>query len=330
MDVILFFQSTTRTSWLRKLAGVHAFAQSRNWFVQVVERFATTSDIRHALKTWNPVGCLVDRAMSTGKAPDAIFRSLPTVYLDQNPRKPSQAHPCLLHDSSATASLAIKELLALKCRSYAYLGMEKNVHWDKDRLDRFRADAKTAGISVVELHRENLAEEIRNLPKPCGILGANDYCAIEAHHAATTGGFRIPDDIAVAGIDNDEQICEMVSPGITSVEPDFKSAGYRLAQMLADEIERTRRGAVRKRMPLTERYGPVGIVRRGSTNTDAERHPAVRRAVEYIRRHAFEEAIRLDGASTGMTMREYRNRQRKSKEHNNENKPNGERPQGRW
>ena len=91
--------------------------------------------------------------------------------------------------------------------------------------------------------------------------------------------------------------------------------------MLADEIERTRRGAVRKRMPQTERYGPVGIVRRGSTNTDAERHPAVRRAVEYIRRHAFEEAIRLDGASTGMTMREYRNRQRKSKEHNNGNKP---------
>jgi LacI family transcriptional regulator len=190
--------------------------------------------------------------------------------------------------------LAIQELLALKCRSYAYLSTEKNVHWDKDRLDRFKADAKAAGFSVMKLHRENLAEEIRNLPKPCGILCANDYCAIEAHHAATTGGFRIPDDIAVAGIDNDEQICEMVTPGITSVELDFKGVGYRLAQMLEDEIERTKRGEVRKRMPQIERYGPVGIVRRGSTDTDAECHPAVHRAVEYIRSHAFEDTIRLD------------------------------------
>ena len=79
MDVILFFQSTTRASWQRKLAGVYAFAQSRNWFVQVVERYATPTDIQRALKNWNPIGCLVDRAMSTGKAPDAVFNKFPTL-----------------------------------------------------------------------------------------------------------------------------------------------------------------------------------------------------------------------------------------------------------
>ena len=300
MDVILFFQSTTRTSWLRKLAGVHAFAHSCNWFVQVVERFATASDIRRALKMWNPVGCLVDRAMSAGKAPDATFRDLPTVYLDQDPRKPSKTHPCLLHDSAASASLAIKELLSLKCRSYAYLGRGKNVHWDRERLNRFRADAKAAGFAVVDLSRNDLAEEIRRLPKPCGILGANDHCAIEAHHAATICGFRIPDDVAIAGIDNDEQICEMVSPGITSSMPDFNGAGYRLAQMLAEEIARSRSGTVRKTRPTVERYGPVGIIRRGSTDASAERHPAVRRALEYIRRHACEPTIRLDGVISEM------------------------------
>ena len=300
MDVILFFQSTTRTSWLRKLAGVHSFAQSCNWFVQVVERFATASDVRRALKMWNPVGCLVDRAMSTGKAPDATFRNLPTVYLDQNPRKPSKEHPCLLHDSAASASLAAKELLALKCRSYAYLGRGKNIHWDRDRLDRFKADAKAAGFAVVELDRNNLAEEIRRLPKPCGILGANDHCAIEVHHAATSGGFRIPDDVAIAGIDNDEQICEMVSPGITSAMPDFRGSGYRLAQMLAEEIERSKSGTVRKAPPPIERYGPVGIIRRGSTDASAELHPSVRRALEYIRRRACESTIRIDDVVSEM------------------------------
>ena len=40
MKVVLFFQATTRKSWLQKLSGVHRFAQEHDWFVQVVERFA--------------------------------------------------------------------------------------------------------------------------------------------------------------------------------------------------------------------------------------------------------------------------------------------------
>ena len=300
MDVILLFQGTTRISWMRKLAGVHAFAQTRNWFVQVVERYATPSDIQRTLNTWNPIGCLVDRAMSMGKAPDAVFNHLPTVYLDQDPLKPSKRHPCLLHDSAATASLAIKELLALKCRSYAYIGTGRNLHWDNNRLTRFKEEAKQAGFTVTELSLNNLAEGIRKLPKPCGILGASDYFAIEAHHAATVGCFKIPEDVAIAGIDNDEQICEMVSPGITSVEPDFNGAGYRLAQMLAEEIDRMRSGTTRKTPPLIERYGPIGIVRRGSTDAGSERHPAVRRAIEYIRRHACDNKITLDDVASEM------------------------------
>lgn len=294
MDVVLFFQSTTQVSWLRKLAGVHAFAQSRNWFVQVVERYATPSDIQRALNKWNPIGCLVDRAMSMGKAPDAVFSSLPTVYLDQNPLKPSKRHPCLLHDSSATASLAARELLALKCRSYAYLGTGKSLHWDGERLARFRKDAKSAGFTVAELGRNDLTEEIRKLPKPCGILAASDSYAIEAHYAASAGCFKIPEDVAIVGIDNNEHICETASPGITSVEPDFKGAGYRLAQMLEAEIDRMRLGSARKAPPPIELYGPIGIVRRGSTDAGSERHPAVRRAVEYIRRHACSDTIGLD------------------------------------
>lgn len=104
MEIILFFQSTTRNSWNRKLAGVHRFAQERNWFVQVIERFATPAEIRRAMKAWQPAGCLVDRGMSRGGAPDSVFKDIPTVYLDQDPRRRSRLHPCLLHDSAASAA----------------------------------------------------------------------------------------------------------------------------------------------------------------------------------------------------------------------------------
>ena len=308
MDIVLFFQSTTRKSWQRKLAGVHRFAQGRSWFVQVIERFATPAEIRRAMKTWTPVGCLVDRAMSNGNAPDAVFKDIPTVYLDQDPRRRSRKHPCLLHDSAASAALAGSELLKRQCQSYAYIGMERDVHWDKPRRERFKAEVRKAGRPFFVLPRTELAEAISALPKPCGILGANDYCAMEAYYAATKAGLSIPDEVAIAGIDNDEHFCEAVSPGLTSVEPDFEGAGYHLAQMLAEEID-CRNSAhpassSRRASPYpyarTEHYGPLRVVRRGSTANAPGQSPAVRRALEYIRRHACEDSIRLDDIASEM------------------------------
>ena len=291
MDIVLFFQSTTRKSWQRKLAGVHRFAQERNWFVQVIERFATPAEIRRAMKTWTPIGCLVDRAMSSGIAPDSVFKDIPTVYLDQDPRRRSRRHPCLLHDSAASAALAGAELLKRQCRSYAYIGMDRAVHWDKPRRKRFMADAHQTRRPFFVLPRTGLEEAIAALPKPCGILGANDYCAMEAYYAATKSGLAIPDEVAIVGIDNDEHFCEAVSPGLTSVEPDFEGAGYRLAQMLAEEIDAGKRAGGTRRM---EFYGPLRVVRRGSTANAPGQSPSVRRALEYIRRHACEDSIRLD------------------------------------
>ena len=296
MDIVLFFQSTVRKSWIQKLSGVHAFAREHNWFVQVIERHADRREIRQALDEWRPVGCLVDRAMDNGAAPDRLFRNIPTVYLDLNRTHRSHLHPCLLHDSAAEAALAGGELLRRACASYAYIGTEEGVHWDRDRLAQFRQDAKSAGKTVTVLPRSGLKAAIAALPKPCGILGANDGCAVRAFHAATAAGFSIPDEVAIAGIDNDEIYCESISPGLTSAEPDFEGAGYRLAQMLADEIANWKANGCRRRagFPPIEKYGPLRLVRRGSTAAQTGTSPRVRRALEYIRRHAFEPQTRLD------------------------------------
>ena len=187
------------------------------------------------------------------------------------------------------------ELLKLGCASYAYLGTGESSFWDGERLARFKDDAKAVGKTVVELPHSGLGGAIAALPKPCGILGANDECALRAFHAAVAAGFSVPDEVAVAGIDNDEMYCEAVSPGLTSAEPDFEGAGYRLAAMLADEIalhggsKGRRRGAI----PVAK-YGPLRLVRRGSTFSAAGQSPRVRRAMEYIRRHACEGAVSID------------------------------------
>ena len=298
MDIILFFQSTLRKSWRQKLAGANMFAQEHGWFIQVINRFNSPKEIRNALKEWHPIGCLVDCAMSHGAPPDILFRDVPTVYLDLDPACRSLEHPCLLHDSAAEAMLAGGELLKLKCKSYAYIGTGKDLHWDRDRLAQFQKDVKAAGNSVTVLPQAGLKEAIVKLPRPCGILGANDDCAIKAYHAATAAGLAIPDDVAIAGIDNDEMFSESVSPGLTSAEPDFEGAGYRLAQMLAKEIGKREEGRGGKGM--VEFYGPLRLVKRGSTAAPSGTSPRVRRALEYIRRNACSQSISLDDIITEM------------------------------
>ena len=298
MDIILFFQSTLRKSWRQKLAGAHMFAQERGWFIQVINRFNSPKEIRNALQEWHPIGCLVDCAMSHGAPPDILFRDVPTVYLDLDPACRSLEHPCILHDSAAEAMLAGGELLKLKCKSYAYIGTGKDLHWDRDRLAQFQKDVKAAGNSVTVLPQAGLKEAIVKLPRPCGILGANDDCAIKAYHAATAAGLAIPDDVAIAGIDNDEMFSDAVSPGLTSAEPDFEGAGYRLAQMLANEIDRAADPLNNK--VETEFYGPLRLVKRGSTAAPSGTSPRVRRALEYIRRNACSQSISLDDIITEM------------------------------
>ena len=298
MEIVLFFQSTLRRSWHQKLAGVHMFAQERGWFVQVINRYSGPDEIRQALDEWRPVGCLVDRGMNRGAPPDLLFSEIPTVYLDQNPKYRSRTHPNLLHDSAAEAALAGGELLKLNCASYAYIGAGEENHWDNDRLAQFKKDVRAAGFSAAVLPRVGLKEAITALPKPCGILGANDDCAIKAFHAASAAGFSIPDDVAIAGIDNDEMYCESVSPGLTSAEPDFEGAGYRLAQMLAGEIEL--RNAGKRPKPRVETYGPLRIVRRGSTAPASGLSPRVRRALDHIRRNACDSTVTLDDVTAEM------------------------------
>ena len=294
MNIVLLFQSTTRKSWRKKLAGLHTYAQHHDWFVHVVEKFASPEEIRNAIKNWNPIGCLVDRAMSHSAPPDHMFNGIPTVYLDQRSNNASKKHPCLLHDNAAEAAMVGKELLDLKCASYAYLGTGNAYFWDTERLKRFREDVKNAGIPFFELSRRNLKADIEAMPKPCGIFGANDACAAEAYHTAIAAGFCIPGDVAIAGIDNDELFCETVSPGITSVEPDFEGAGYRLGEMLEEEIRRKRNGGRARRRAHIESYGPLRLIRRGSTLVQKGIGPRIQTALEFLRRHACDSGITLD------------------------------------
>ena len=292
MDVILFFQSARDKSWRDKLAGVYRFAREHDWLVQVIDRDTPPRDIRRLLDKWKPIGCLVDRARATAAAPDKTFGPLPVVYHDQNPSHASAIHPNLLQDSSACTKIASDELLSLGLPNYAYAPSAERYFWCTERHNCFRATVRKAGKRFFELNPANFTDSLSGIPKPCGVLAANDRVALDIFQAAKAVGLSIPDDIAIVGIDNDEIICEAVTPGITSVQPDFESAGYHLAEMLAAEMANA--GKPRRGKAHTEFYRPLRIVRRGSTRILAKTDPRVSRALEFLRRNACRTSLRVD------------------------------------
>jgi LacI family transcriptional regulator len=93
-------------------------------------------------------------------------------------------------------------------------------------------------------------------------------------------GVAVPDDVAVIGVDNDDLLCDLSDPPLSSVIPNTRRTGYEAAKLLDEMMCGRKVGA------LTHLIPPLGIMTRQSTDVLAIDDRNVARAVHYIRQHA--------------------------------------------
>ena len=286
--IVLFFQSTVSKSWRDKLRGVYHYASKAGWQVQVIDSKDTPVEIRSSIGLWNPIGCLVDRALSTAKAPFGVFKDIPTVFLDQSPQTICPKNCSFVtNDSARCAELAAEELLKDDIGHFAYIPWTRPFFWDIERERGFSASVRKAGRQYHRInHGADLENILRSLPKPCGILCANDITAQRTMATANRIGIRIPQDLTVIGIDNDELICENTRPTLTSVLPDFEGAG----RLIAEQLDRLLHGEDPKQLV----YHPIGIIRRESSRRLPTCDTRTAKAIAYIRRHCLEPSLSTD------------------------------------
>lgn len=291
MKAVLYFQASGKVSARQKLEGVYDFARTHDWDVQVVESGSTASKAAELVRFWEPNGVIVECGSEQNHFDPAIFRQTPVVFLDRNPKTLQTAVSCVTHDSIATAKVAARELLSLKLATYAYVPWPEPRFWSEQRekgfadalrlnnhgFMRFSGKAKTSNVRALQAELGNWLKE---LPKPVGIFTANDFMSAQVAAAASRIGLSIPDDLAVVGVDNDELLCENTKPTLSSVMPDFHSAGEKAAALLA------RLMANPKIRPATETFGPLRLVRRTSSNRTKRIDREVLAALDLIRREA--------------------------------------------
>ena len=114
---------------------------------------------------------------------------------------------------------------------------------------------------------------------PLAVLTCNDTCAHQVLNACREHGLRVPEEIAVIGVDNDDVLCNLCEPPLSSIEPDAHGLGYRAAALL-DQLM-TGGGAGAESVLVA----PARLVERASTDVVAIEDPITVEAIRFIRDH---------------------------------------------
>ncbi len=121
------------------------------------------------------------------------------------------------------------------------------------------------------------------LPKPAAILAACDARAEDVVRVAVGARLRVPGDVAVLGIDDDEFRCLSTSPTLSSIHLDFEEQGHEAACQLDRMLRTSPAGRHGARCSFA---GHVSLVERGSTRMLAPGKALVATAKKFIAQNA--------------------------------------------
>lgn len=197
---------------------------------------------------------------------------------------------CLAGDSKKVGKLAAEHLLEHGFEHYAYCGIPEK-DWSIERGKSFAERLMLEGYSVKmyefpskytwESDAQYLTDWLKKLPKPVGLMTCTDERGQDVVELCKVAGIKVPDEIAVIGVDNDSLLCELVTPPLSSVALDAESAGYQAAQTLNQMMNKKKvnRGTII--------YAPATkVVVRQSTDVYAIPDTDVVTALRFIQNHA--------------------------------------------
>lgn len=216
-------------------------------------------------------------------------------------------------DDVAVGKLGAEHLLAKGFCHYAFVAQEGEA-WSQLRQRGFQQTLAGAGYSVavyeiargLTLHKPvpsnprhgELNRWLEQQPKPLGVLACNDSVARVISRFCLDLGLRVPDDVAILGVDNDDLSTAISNPPLSSVIVPWRSMGRVASQLLDRLID----GDVVP--PVLQRIAPAGVAERQSTGSVAIEDNQLRSAVRFIREHSGNQ-ITVDDVveETGTTRR---------------------------
>src|SRR5581483_8314894 len=240
--VILLVESS-RASGRALLTGIASYANhygpwSFYWEPGGLEK------VWPVLRTMDASGIIL---RDVDKVEEALAYGIPTVFIGHYQTEiPGLVN--VVTDSEAVGRTGAEHLMQCGFKHFAFCGYVKSpiekAPWSETRREAFSESIHSAGFAPpahYELamdgqkwsdERLALARWLESLPKPVGLMACNDDCGGQVMEACKLAGLPVPDAVGVIGADNDELVCNITGPPMSSIGIHFERAGYEAAQAL--------------------------------------------------------------------------------------------------
>lgn len=281
------------------LDGIVRFKKTQSdWSV-----FLEEQDLRGGppewLTDWNGDGII---CRSTNPEIAQMVRSRKIPFVDLNDRRSGESEFISLRsDDHAIGRLGARHLMARGFRNFGFLGFDQEA-WSRRREESFVEELKEKrhGCSILKskwaslsnrefaqprklslaYERERITSWLKGLPKPVGVMASNDIAGKNILDCCLLAEIAVPEQVAVLGVDNNEVICNLCEPPLSSVVPNSEQIGFsaaeRLARLMAGE-------KVTKRLQC---FDPLDVRLRQSSSVYAIEDPDLANALSFLRTNA--------------------------------------------
>ena len=222
-----------------------------------------------------------------------VASRLPAVDLAYTRR--AHGLPTVMIDNRNIVDLGLGHLLDRGFANVAFCGVLRGANTRIDeRCDLFVESAHRTGRKCFvfpahvardrraswEAEQERLVRWVSDLPKPVGVMACFDDRGYQLLEACRRAQVVVPEQVAVIGVDNDELLCNLSTPPLSSVDLDAKRAGYEAARLLDSLMHGESAPTAPILLPASH------VVARQSTDIMAVADPDLARIIRFIRDNA--------------------------------------------
>ncbi len=272
--------------------GVARYIREHDPWAIYLKPFAADKSLGQWLSAWGGDGVIA--AVTDAEVDLLQHHDIPVVDLIGIHRR--EGVPLIRTNDASVGRLGAEHLLDRGFRHFGFVEYPEHA-WSTRRCEAFARRVMEAGMSchvkeiphprsgiggpeVWEKQQHDLGAWLAELPRPAGVMCSTDLLAQQLLEACLRNNIVVPEQIAVIGADNDEPICRIAYPSLSSVIINDDLRGY----MAAAVLDRMMNGEA---APTdTVWVEPAGVFARASTDILAVEDAMVASALRFIRDHA--------------------------------------------
>ena len=243
-------------------------------------------ELVHLLRLWKPEGIIAEQPHLLAAPLRRL--NLPTIWAPVDYEK--KGATSIDVDDQAVGSLAAEYFLRHGFHHFAFYGQD--AQYAQQRLQGYTqalyaqgysstsfllpADTSTTYSEYWTPNGDEVIRWLKRLPKPVAVFAAHDPDGRALIECAQAADLRIPQDVAILGVNNDELVCDMCTPGLSSIRIPWSGISQKVIIRLAEWIEQGAHTASSEVIP------PTGVAEKASTDPVHITDPTIRRCMQLL------------------------------------------------